>query len=51
MDVVDPLYSGYGGNSGGGMRAGKQAPMFESGNVWLDAKFPMLDKLVTAAVL
>ena len=50
MDVVDSLYSEYGETSGGGMRAGRQAPMFESGNAWLDAHFPHLDKLISAAV-
>jgi homoserine O-acetyltransferase len=51
MDVVDGLYSGYGENSGGGMRAGKQAKMFEIGDAWLDAEFPRLDRLVRARVL
>ena len=51
MEVVDQLYSGYGENSGGGMRAGKQARMFEGGNAWLDAQFPKLDKLVRARIL
>ena len=51
MEVVDRLYSGYGENSGGGMRAGKQARMFEGGNAWLDAEFPKLDKLLGAQIL
>ena len=42
MDVVDSLYSEYGERSGGGIRAGHQAPMFEEGNRWLDANFPNL---------
>jgi cyclophilin family peptidyl-prolyl cis-trans isomerase len=50
MDVVESLYSGYGNNSGGGMRAGHQAPMFERGNTWLDASFPNLDRLISASV-
>jgi homoserine O-acetyltransferase len=50
MDIVDRLYSGYGENSGGGMRAGKQARMFEEGNAWLDAEFPQLDRLLWAAI-
>ena len=50
MDVVDRLYSGYGENSGGGMRAGKQAPMFQGGNAWLDTQFPKLDRLLWAAL-
>ena len=51
MDVVDSLYSGYGENSGGGIRAGKQAPLFEEGNAFLDRQFPMLDRLVRASVV
>lgn len=50
MDVVDLLYSGYGENSGGGMRAGKQARLFEGGDAWLDAGFPKLDKLLWAEI-
>jgi homoserine O-acetyltransferase/O-succinyltransferase len=50
MDVVDRLYNGYGENSGGGMRAGKQQKLFESGNAWLDAEFPKLDRLLWTAL-
>ena len=49
MDHVDQIYSGYGESSGGGMRTGKQAPMFEEGNAWLDREFPKLDKLIRAS--
>jgi homoserine O-acetyltransferase len=45
MDVVDGLYSEYGEDSGGGMRAGRQGKLFEQGNAYLDLKFPLLDKL------
>ena len=48
MDVVDQLYSGYGEQSGGGMRGGKQGKLFEQGNAYLDREFPLLDKLVRA---
>ena len=51
MDVVDALYSGYGETSGGGMRAGKQARLFEEGDAYLDREFPMLDKLVKAEIV
>ena len=51
MDVVDQLYSGYGESAGGGMRGGKQAPLFEGGNAYLDSTFPKLDKLLRAAVM
>lgn len=51
MDVVDRLYAGYGENAGGGMRGGKQAPIFASGNAWLDANYPKLDRLIRARVV
>lgn len=50
MDVVDLLYSGYGENSGGGMRAGKQGRMFAEGNAHLDREFPKLDRLIRVTV-
>jgi homoserine O-acetyltransferase len=50
MEIVDKLYSGYGETAGGGMRGGKQAPLFEGGNAYLDSTFPKLDKLIRAAV-
>jgi homoserine O-acetyltransferase len=51
MDVVQKLYSGYGENSGSGMRAGKQDPMFEGGNAYLDREYPKLDKLIRATIV
>ncbi len=51
MDVVDKLYSGYGEQSGGGMRAGKQGKLFEEGNAYLDREFPLLDKLISARMV
>jgi homoserine O-acetyltransferase len=51
MEVVDSLYSGYGETSGGGIRAGNQAPLFKEGNALLDRQFPMLDRLIRAVVL
>jgi len=50
MDIVDQIYSGYGETSGGGMRAGKQAKLFEEGNAYLDREFPKLDKLIKATI-
>ena len=50
MDVVDALYTGYGENSGGGIRAGHQDKLFEEGNTWLDREFPLLDKLLRARI-
>jgi peptidyl-prolyl cis-trans isomerase A (cyclophilin A) len=51
MDVVDSLYSDYGESSGGGIRAGKQAPLFEKGNAYLDENFPRLDHIRKATVV
>ncbi len=50
MDVADALYSEYGGNSGGGIRAGKQDPLFEGGNAYIDRLFPKLDKIMDVKV-
>src|SRR2546430_15172219 len=51
MAVVDSLYDGYGETSGGGMRAGRQAPLFEGGNAYLDKNYPKLDRLIRAQVV
>jgi peptidyl-prolyl cis-trans isomerase A (cyclophilin A) len=51
MDVVEKLYGGYGERSGGGMRAGHQAQMFEGGNAYLDREYPKLDKLIRATMM
>ena len=40
MEIIDQLNSEYGETSGGGIRAGKQAPLFEDGNAYLDDHFP-----------
>jgi homoserine O-acetyltransferase len=50
MDVADALYAGYGEQAGGGIRAGKQDPLFEGGNKFLKDKFPLLDYIVKASV-
>jgi len=51
MDVVDHLYEGYAETSGGGMRAGRQARLFEEGNAYLDQAFPKLDRLQSATLI
>lgn len=51
MDTVEKLYSGYGEQAGGGMRAGHQDAMFTGGNAYLDREFPKLDKLIRASVI
>ena len=50
MDIADALYSDYGAASGGGIRAGKQDPLFDGGNAYLDREFPRLD-FIRAAVI
>ena len=50
MENVDAVYGGYGEESGGGIRGGKQEPLFEGGNAWLDAHFPRLDRILRARV-
>lgn len=50
MDVVDALYDGYGETALGGIRAGKQDPLFTQGNAYLAARFPRLDYIRTARV-
>jgi cyclophilin family peptidyl-prolyl cis-trans isomerase len=51
MNVVDSLYSGYGENSGSGMRQGRQGPIEQGGNVYLDREYPLLDHLLRACVV
>ena len=45
MNVVDSLYSGYGENSGSGVRQGKQGPLAEGGSAFMDREFPLLDHI------
>jgi cyclophilin family peptidyl-prolyl cis-trans isomerase len=51
MDAADALNSEYGENAGGGIRAGRQQPVFDGGNAYLDREFPRLDRLIKAVVL
>ena len=51
MDVVLQLYSGYGENSGGGVRAGKQGLIEAGGNAYLTREFPKLDYIKRATVI
>ncbi len=48
MEVVDALYSGYGEDSGGGLRRGDQSRIVAEGNLYLDREFPLLDRLIRA---
>jgi peptidyl-prolyl cis-trans isomerase A (cyclophilin A) len=51
MEVADALNSEYGENAGSGIRAGKQQPLFDGGNAYLDREFPRLDRIVKATVI
>ena len=50
MDVLDALNKEYGDNAGGGIRAGKQDPLFEGGNAYIDRMYPKLDKIMDVKV-
>ena len=51
MDVADALFDEYGEAAGGGIRAGKQDPVFQGGNDYLRKNFPKLDYIRTARVV
>ena len=50
MDVADALFDEYGEAAGGGIRAGKQEPVFQGGNEYLRKNFPKLDYIKTARI-
>ena len=50
MDAADALESTYGETAGGGIRAGRQQPLFAGGNAYLDREFPRLDRILRAAI-
>jgi homoserine O-acetyltransferase len=50
MAVADSLYADYGEASGGGIRAGRQDPLFGGGNAFLAREFPRLDYIVRATI-
>jgi len=51
MDVADALFDEYGEAAGGGIRAGKQDPVFQGGNDYLRKNFPKLDYIKKAALV
>jgi len=51
MDVADALNAEYGESAGGGIRGGRQAPLFEMGNAALEQNFPHLDYITRATVI
>jgi cyclophilin family peptidyl-prolyl cis-trans isomerase len=51
MDVADALFDEYGEAAGGGIRAGKQDPVFQGGNDYLRKNFPKLDYVRSARIV
>jgi peptidyl-prolyl cis-trans isomerase A (cyclophilin A) len=51
MEVADRLNAEYGEHSGSGIRAGRQQPLFDGGNAYLDREFPRLDRIIRARVI
>lgn len=50
MEVFDRLYGGYGEESGGGVRQGRQGPLREGGNAFMDRVYPRLDRILRVTV-
>ncbi|MEO5814265.1 MAG: peptidylprolyl isomerase [Gemmatimonadaceae bacterium] len=50
MSVIDSLYSGYGESSGSGMRQGKQGPLEQGGNAYMDREYPLLDRILRVTI-
>ena len=50
MNVADELYSDYGEQAGGGIRGGRQDPLFAGGNDYLKRNFPRLDYITKATI-
>ena len=50
VDVALALNTEYGDNAGGGIRGGKQDPLFEGGNAYIDRMYPKLDKIMDVKV-
>ena len=51
MGVADALYSEYGEKAGGGIRGGKQDPLFAEGNAFFLREFPKLDYIKRATTI
>ena len=51
MAVADALFDEYGEAAGGGIRAGKQDPVFQGGNEYLRKNFPELDYIKSARIV
>ena len=50
MAVLDSLYSGYGEESGSGVRQGRQGPLERGGNAFMDREYPKLDRILRVTV-
>jgi cyclophilin family peptidyl-prolyl cis-trans isomerase len=50
MSVLDSLYSGYGENSGSGVRQGRQGPLETGGNAFMDREYPLLERILRVTV-
>ncbi len=50
MSVLDSLYSGYGEESGSGVRQGKQGPLERGGNAFMDREYPKLDRIIRVTI-
>ena len=51
IEVADALYADYAEAAGGGIRAGRQDPVFEGGNDYLKKNFPLLDYISRAEIV
>ena len=51
MDVANAWDSEYAERAGGGIRAGKQDPVFDGGNAYLRREFPKLDYIRRASIV
>jgi cyclophilin family peptidyl-prolyl cis-trans isomerase len=51
MAAADALYSEYGETAGGGIRGGKQDPLFAEGNAFFLREFPELDYIRRATTI
>ena len=51
MAAADALYAEYGENAGGGIRGGRQDPLFAEGNAFFLREFPMLDYIRRATTI
>jgi peptidyl-prolyl cis-trans isomerase A (cyclophilin A) len=51
LEVADSLYADYGEAAGGGIRAGKQDPLFAGGNAFLMREFPKLDYIIRGVIV